>query len=566
MQPVAVVVLAIAISASTHTAQSGAASFDLDSTFGTGGISSVAVRSEADNNYAVAVQSDGKIVSVGESTEGFNRDFALVRLNPDGSLDTSFDTDGRVTTALGFGADTAKDVAIQSDGKIIAAGTSNVLDKDFAVARYNADGSLDASFSGDGKVATPIGSGDDEAEGVAVQTDGKIVVVGSSISLGISVIAVARYNPDGTLDSNFSGDGKLTTSVSAASDSGSDVVIRPDGRILVSGVAKDGAVFDFAAISLNPDGTADLSFDFNGKLMTSFAPSNAETFAIGLQQDGKVVMAGLAVTEAVFEFAFVRYNTDGSLDPTFDGDGKSTLDFGSGADVATDLAILADGKILLAGFSDNGTNYDAAIARLNTDGSLDTSISDDGRQTLPLSDGHDQTFALAVQPDGKYLLAGYGTYGGARDFTLARLQGDFTPPAQAAPSLLDPTVKIRRPGRRPLKARRLRAFSGTAGPAGQVAKVEIAIRRIDRRLLKRRGRCAWLGNARGRFKLTRAKQRKCTSPRFLPASGQTNWRYKLKRGLKRGRYEIYARVTLTDGRRHTTFSKRQGNLKSFRLK
>ncbi len=564
-QPIAMILLTIALSASTHSSPSLAASFDLDSTFGTGGVSNVAFGPENDNGLAVAVQSDGKIVLAGESSAGFTSDFALVRFNADGSLDTSFDTDGRVTTALGFGADSAGDLAVQSDGKIIAAGTSQALDDDFAVARYNPDGSLDASFSGDGKVVTPIGSGNDKVEGVAVQGDGKIVVVGRCISLGHAVFAVARYNANGSLDSSFSGDGILTSSVGADADSGSDVAIRPDGRILVSGYAKNGALFDFAAISVNPDGTADMSFDFNGKLMTSFAPSNAETFAIGIQQDGKAVVAGLAVREGVYEFAVTRYNVDGSLDTSFDGDGKTTIDFGSGADVATDLAILTDGKILLAGFSDNGTDYDAAIARLNTDGSLDTGVSDDGRHTLPLSDAHDQTFGLAVQPDGKYLLAGYGTVGGGRDFTLARLQGDFAPPAQVTPSLPDPAVKIRRPGRRVLKARRLGAISGTAGPDGQVSKVEIAIRRIDRRLLKR-GRCAWLRGTRGRFRQTRAKQRKCVDPRFLRASGTTSWRYKLKRTLKPGRYEIYARVTLADGRRHTSFSKSRGNLKSFRLK
>src|SRR5262249_13706627 len=149
------------------------------------------------------IQADGRIVVAGYAWNGANDDFALARYNADGSLDTSFDGDGKVTTAVGTGDDQGYSVAIQADGRILVAGyTWNGAHYDFALARYNSDGSLDTSFDGDGRLTTAIGTDDGQAYSVAIQADGRIVVAGSSANADF---ALARYNADGSLDASFDG-------------------------------------------------------------------------------------------------------------------------------------------------------------------------------------------------------------------------------------------------------------------------------------------------------------------------------------------------------------------------
>ena len=172
-----------------------AADGDLDTSFGTGGKVTTAIGSADDTAYSVVLQSDGKIIAVGQSDNGANTDFAVVRYNADGSLDTSFDTDGKVTTAIGSSSDNARSVVLQSDGKIILSGYSVGATRDFAVVRYNADGSLDTSFGTGGIVTTPIGSGTDEAYSVVLQSDGKIIAAGySNNGPNNNDFAVVRYS------------------------------------------------------------------------------------------------------------------------------------------------------------------------------------------------------------------------------------------------------------------------------------------------------------------------------------------------------------------------------------
>jgi uncharacterized delta-60 repeat protein len=184
----------------------------------------------AEDASAVAIQPDGRIVAAGESQGGFGRDFALARYNVDGSLDTSFDSDGKVTTDFGV-LDAASDVAIQPDGRIVAAGNSGGFgfSRDFALARYNRDGSLDTSFDSDGKVTTDFG-GSEVATAVAVHPDGRCVAAGGSDE----DFALAGYKVDGSLDTSFDSDGKVTTDFGGF-EFASDVAIQPDGRIVAAG-------------------------------------------------------------------------------------------------------------------------------------------------------------------------------------------------------------------------------------------------------------------------------------------------------------------------------------------
>ena len=300
----------------------------------------------------MALQADGKIVVVGRG--GANEDFALARYNPNGSLDTSFSDDGMQTTDFGgvFGG-VATAVAIQGDGKIVAVGfTRTDLGEEFVLARYTPDGSLDTSFSGDGKQTTLFGEFD-EWRGVALQSDGKIVAVGTDLESGDFV--VARYNSNGSLDTSFSGDGLQSTDFGGGVGA-TAVALQVNGRIVV--VGGGGAGGDFALARYNPNGALDTSLSGDGRQTTDFGGYDSAR-ALALQADGKIV----AVGGGSGDFLLARYNPNGSLDTSFSGDGRQTTNFGGGGE-ANGVALQADGKIVAVGVGIGPNNADDfALAR-----------------------------------------------------------------------------------------------------------------------------------------------------------------------------------------------------------
>ena len=392
-----------------------AADGDLDGTFGIGGKVTTDFGG-GDAAWGVAVQADGKIVAAGNT---FSQ-FALARYNADGSLDASFGTGGKVTTDFGGAFDTAFAVAIQADGKIVAAGWASGGSfpvSDFALARYNADGSLDASFGSGGKVTTDIAGSGDQASDVAIQPDGRIVAAGTSDGR----FALARYNPDGSLDGSFGTGGKVTTPV-GQSTFGSALLIQVDGKIVAAGTSfmflPTGVLADFALARYHPDGSPDASFGTGGTVTTDFGGRRDQAVGMALQADGKLVATGhtAPATGGPGDFALARYDLGGSLDPSFDTDGKVTTDFG-GEDVATAVAIQADGKIVAAGGGGPGTDF--GLARYGTDGSPDASFGTGGKVTTEFG-GFDRVLDLALQPDGRIVAAGVAR---DDDFALARYVG-----------------------------------------------------------------------------------------------------------------------------------------------
>ena len=280
-----------------------------------------------------------------------------------GELDTTFDTDGKVTTSIGSGDDYVNSVVLQSDGKIVAAGYSyNGSNYDFAIVRYNTDGSLDTTFDTDGKVTTPIASGDDRAYSVVLQSDGKIVAAGYSYNGSDNDFAIVRYNTDGSLDTSFDTDGKVTTPITRF-DVATSVVLQSDGKIVAAGYSYNGPDNDFAIVRYNTNGSLDTTFDTDGKVTTPIGSSGDVATSVVLQSDGKIVAAGYSHNGTDSDFAVVRYNTNGSLDTTFDTDGKVTTPIGSGNEEANSVVLQSDGKIVVAGSSVNGSNYDFAVVR-----------------------------------------------------------------------------------------------------------------------------------------------------------------------------------------------------------
>ena len=225
--------------------------------------------------------------------------FAVAVTAAPGDLDTTFDGDGKVTTNFTAGDDVARGVAIQSDGKIVTAGSAGNT-PDFALARYNTDGSLDITFDGDGKVTTDIFFGD-SAHGVAIQSDGKIVAVGDSVDF-----ALARYNADGSLDTTFDGDGKVTTSFTAGEARARGVAIQADGKIVAVGEVGVNPNLDFALARYNADGSLDTTFGVNGLVTTEFNGTDRAR-GVAIQSDGKIVAVG---QDGTSDFALARYNAN----------------------------------------------------------------------------------------------------------------------------------------------------------------------------------------------------------------------------------------------------------------
>jgi uncharacterized delta-60 repeat protein len=365
-----------------------------------------------DQSFGLAIQPDGKIVAAGFSwSDGFTGiDFAIDRYNPDGSLDTNFDSDGKVTTDFGASFETAWSVAIQPDGKIVAAGSmGDAFDEDFALVRYNPDGSLDTSFGGGGMVTTSFGGFEFErAFGVAIQPDGRIVAAGFSGS----DFALARYKRDGSLDNSFDSDGKVTTVFGHASVA-FGVAIQPDGRIVAAGGQSLPFNANFALARYKRDGSLDNSFDSDGKVITDFGSEDSAR-SVAIQPDGKIVAAG----HAEEHFALARYSRDGTLDTSFDSDGKATTDFGT-VGSAYGVAIQPDGRIVVAG----SISGNFAVARYNRDGSLDTSFDSDGKAIVDFG-SYEEAWSVALQRNGRIVVAGFTSLGeDNNDFALARLLG-----------------------------------------------------------------------------------------------------------------------------------------------
>jgi uncharacterized delta-60 repeat protein len=380
-----------------------------------------------------ALQPDGKLVSVGLFHNGTNNDFAVIRTHADGALDTAFNSTGKVTTAIGSGNDVAQAVAFQSDGKIVVVGSShNGSNLDFALVRYNSDGTLDDAFdgnggNGNGKVTTAIGSGDDVARSVALQSDGKIVVAGTSHNGSNLDFAIVRYLSDGTLDTSFNSTGKTTKDFRGADDYAYSVHVLADGKIVVAGYNSTWLnYYDMTVARYNSDGTLDTTgFGSPNGYATAIFSSYSGALSSVIQPDGKIVLAGYSSSGSDNEFAIARFNSNGSMDTDFDTDGKQVLSFGNYSDYGRSVVIQSDGKLVVTGYSyDSAGIARIALARFNTNGSLDTSgFGTDGKVITAFSTAA-SALSSAIQTDGRILAVGWVMTGTNYDFGLVRYKTD----------------------------------------------------------------------------------------------------------------------------------------------
>jgi uncharacterized delta-60 repeat protein len=430
------IVLAIACMASGPPAH--AAAGDLDPSFGKAGQVMTGFGRSTDLANAVAVQADGKLVVVGTTytdNDFSNEDFAIARYLPDGRLDQGFGVDGRVTTDFPGLAAVAAAVALQPDGKIVVAGGAFPLfafGGDFKLARYNPDGTLDAGF-GEGGIVTTRFVGGSFAAAVALQGDGRIVAAGTDYT-GFSFddssdtdFALARYLPDGSPDTSFGIDGQLSTDFAGFDDDALSVLVQPDGRIVAVGSGKDAVDdFDFAVARYLKNGKLDTSFGTGGRVRTDFGDHGFDRArSAALQADGRIVAAGFAISQdgIAWNFALARYDAAGHLDPSFSGDGLRQVSFGSCCQSAEAVRVQQDGRIVVAGYPDSeSSDSDFTLARLNRNGTLDNSFGTGGRVRTSFGNLNGGARGAALQADGRIVAVGFQATATKKEvqFALAR--------------------------------------------------------------------------------------------------------------------------------------------------
>jgi uncharacterized delta-60 repeat protein len=375
---------------------------DLDPTFGIGGKVVTDFFGPVDASASrVAIQGDGKIVVTGHLSN-VELSFVITRYEVNGALDNSFGSEGKVLTDLGSGRGGAiASLAIQTDGKIVIASEMEGPDPFFVslvVERFQSNGSLDRGFGLAGKVTTDFG-GRSAPSAVAVQSDGRIVVVGSITTQG-DFFAV-RYNSDGSLDNSFGTAGKVITKI-ADFDTPVGVAIQGDGKVVVGGSASlQGGNRLSALIRYDVSGNLDASFGTGGKVTASFGGDMGQAEGMALQPDGRIVLVGEGnLSAGSLTMILQRINTDGSVDSSFGTGGQVSTQFGTGTvDRGQAVVVQGDGKIVAAGTtsSRNATSTSTALARYDSSGNLDPGFGINGRVTTSFGGGNDVTF----QNDGK---------------------------------------------------------------------------------------------------------------------------------------------------------------------
>jgi uncharacterized delta-60 repeat protein len=327
-------------------------------------------------------------------------DTAALAASSWGFLDATFSEDGKVLTNV-VGDDSADAVAIQDDGKIVVAGSGSG-GTDIVVVRYTVGGALDTTFDGDGKVITDI-EGEDAAFGIAIQPDQRILVAGASD--GAANAVVVRYESDGGLDPTF-GDGGVASAPVTGGGAALDIGLQTDGGIVVTGIAGFASgTPQVLVVRFDASGVPDGAFDGDGIVTTPLGAGGGIGSGLAVQADDKVVVAGASFSTSNENVALLRYATDGSLDATFGNNGKRITDVGPGPDEGHDVTLQSDGKIVVGG----SANFDkAAILRYTPDGILDETFHVDGKRTIGLGGGFGGVNGIGLLADGRIVGVGTG--------------------------------------------------------------------------------------------------------------------------------------------------------------
>lgn len=399
----------------------------LDLTFSEDGIFTADLGGNGfDIMYGSMLQADHKILMAGISSG----DFAIMRLLPDGSPDPQFGNDGLALVDYAGKTDRSHAVLVQPDGRIVVAGETQINNQsDFAILRLLPNGTPDSTFGNNGWAVTDLGTQYEFPNCVALQADDKIVVAGRRTDAVFSEFAMVRYHPDGRVDSLFGNDGIVATNL-RDEDEATAIAIEPDGQIILAGFASVSASGDFALTRYNPDGTLDKFFGEGGKVMTDIDGVNASDFikAMVLLPDGKILVAGNANNsyfDGQADVGMVRYDQNGILDPEFGVGGIKVTSFGALTN-SHGLAVQPDGKILFGGVS-NAIKEDKRwlLARFQSNGALDEGFATAGFITTKVPGNNDYATAVHIQSDSRVILTGMSGSSPDIDFAAARYIADF---------------------------------------------------------------------------------------------------------------------------------------------
>jgi uncharacterized delta-60 repeat protein len=377
----------------------------LDASFGTGGKASIATEVVPSSAYAVAIDAGGKVTAAGYRSIGGG---IVARFNADGSADTTFDGDGWAATPIsGF------DVALDAAGRAVLAGSGGSRTTG-TIVRLTPSGQLDPTFGGGDGVATvqPAAGGYSYFRSVAVTPGGEVVAAGYAwVTDGPTKpdLLVARFTADGSADASFNGSGRAVADFFSDGDFAEAVVVAPGGKVLAAGETNVNDFVTEALVRYNPDGTLDSTFDGDGKVFVPFEGARREVYDVLVQPDRKVVVGGTSITGPRKDFYVARFNPDGTPDSSFEGNGRAVTYLGAGRQsVVRALVLQADGKIVAAGTAsppEGEDSPDVAVVRYNADGTLDRSFAGDGTAVNDFQ-RHDNVFDVALYPGGKLVVGG----------------------------------------------------------------------------------------------------------------------------------------------------------------
>lgn len=559
-----IVILLAAASLCTGAGSAAAAAGDLDPAFGSGGVARQSFSTMGDLIAGISLQGDGKIVAGGSSSNDLTGDygFAAARFTATGQLDGGYGSGGftrlDVPGQLLFASSTVQ----QADGKLLVGGTGNTQ---AFIAQFGANGGLDPVYGLNTGYLSREWGADDALNSLSLLASGAVLASGT----GNNGFVMGSYTGAGNNNTIFNPGPTTTKTVQLSDDPEASLALAvlPDGRFVLAGRASTtGLDFRYAVARFLPDGTFDPSFAGGAGFVLTPAPieDSGQINDIVLGPDASIYAAGSAGTGEERDSVLLKYTPGGALDTSFGIAGISNLGV-PGDDGALALTFTPDGKLAVTGTTGNGAANNIFVARTTLTGALDAAFGVGGRTITDLG-GDDEGVDVVVRPDLKIVVGGSSAVNGVQTHDFVVLQYEGTTAPVAPPPV--PVSKISSPSKKTLTRKKFTKISGTAGPAGLISKVEIAVRRVDSKSLKKK-RCVWLRNNKAAFKKNKStSKKKCTTQVWLKAKGTSKWSYSLskKNYLPKGSYEIFSRVTLTDGTKQTTFSTKAGNFKKLKLK
>ncbi|HQJ40653.1 MAG TPA: hypothetical protein PK449_03760, partial [Exilispira sp.] len=379
------------------------------------------------SNFAndMVIQSDNKIIICGTYFGKSGLDIYIARYNSNGTVDASFGNNGIITIDNGVLYEYIRTIAVQKDGKIIVAGdynyegTSEEESSKVFLSRFNIDGTPDLSFGNNGKVSYVLMAGN-ELFKIAIQEDEKIIAVGTGYGDFKDDFYIARFNKNGTLDLTFGDNGKVIDFIGSKDDIALEIALQNDGKIIIAGYFDNIKDKDIFISRYENNGMLDLSFGNKGKIISKIGSGDDLCYSIKIQEDGKLVVAGKFMNEiGNYDIFLSRFNIDGTPDISFGENGITTTAIGSDDDIACTLLIQEDGKIISAGYYKNRTNFDIFLLRYTANGSIDSSFGINGKFVAHIEDGEDEAYAIAFQGNKKIVI--FGQYSTSNEYFKAYL-------------------------------------------------------------------------------------------------------------------------------------------------